>query len=42
MTSMEDDLKNLKMDYLSKHWADLYQFLNLTSGDQNKTNKGLN
>jgi hypothetical protein len=35
-TSMEDDLKNLKIDFLSNHWADIYQYLNLTSGDQNR------
>ena len=39
---MEDDLKNLKMDFLNNHWADLYQFLNLTSGDETKTDKGIN
>ena len=31
---MEDDLKILKVDYLSNHWSDLPQILNLSSGDQ--------
>ena len=30
---MEDDLKILKVEYLSNHWSDLPQILNLSSGD---------
>ena len=33
---MEDDLKILKVEYLSNHWSDLSQILNLSSGDQTK------
>ena len=33
---MEDDLKILKVEYLSNHWSDLPQILNLSSGDQTK------
>ena len=31
---MEDDLKILKVEYLSNHWSDLPQILNLSLGDQ--------
>jgi hypothetical protein len=31
---MEDDLKILKVDYLSNHRPELPQILNLSSGDQ--------
>ena len=31
---MEDDLKLLKVEYLSNHWPDLPQILNFSSGDQ--------
>ena len=34
---MEDDLKILKVEYLSNHRWDLPQILNLGSGDQMKT-----
>ena len=33
---MEDDLKILKVEYLSNHWLDFPQILNLSSGDQTK------
>ena len=33
---MEDDLKILKVEYLSNHWSDLPQIFNLSLGDQTK------
>ena len=33
---MEDNLKILKVKYLSNYWDDLPQILNLSSGDQTK------
>jgi hypothetical protein len=33
---MEDDLKILKVEYLSNHLSDPPQILNLSSGDQTK------
>ena len=33
---MEDDLKILNVVYLSNHWSDLTQILNLSEGDQTK------
>jgi hypothetical protein len=30
---MEEDLKILKVEYLSNHWSDRPQILNLSSGD---------
>ena len=33
---MEDDLKILKIEYLSNHWSDFPQILNLSSRDQTK------
>jgi hypothetical protein len=33
---MEDNLKIEKVEYLSNHWLDLTQILNLSSGDQTK------
>ena len=33
---MEDDLKIIKVEYLSNHWSDLLQILNLCRGDQTK------
>jgi hypothetical protein len=33
---MEDDLKILKVEYLSNHWSDFPQILNLSSGYQTK------
>ena len=34
---MEDNLKILKVEYLSNHWLDFPQILNLRKGDQTKT-----
>ena len=34
--SMEDDLKILKVEYLSNHWPDLSQILNLSIGNWTK------
>ena len=31
---MEDDLKILKVEYLSNHWLDVTQIWNLSLGDQ--------
>ena len=39
---MEDDLKILKVEYLSNHWLDLPQILNLSSVYQNKIKKAWN
>ena len=36
---MEDDLKILKMKYLSNHWSELTQIWNLSLGDQSKLYK---
>jgi hypothetical protein len=33
---MEDDLKILNVEYLSKHLSDIIQILNLSYGDQTK------
>ena len=33
---MEEDLKILKVEYLSNHWSDFPQILNLSLGDQTK------
>ena len=33
---MEDDLKILKVEYLSNHWSEFTQILNLSLGDQTK------
>ena len=33
---MEDDLKILEVEYLSNHWSDFLQILNLSLGDQTK------
>ena len=33
---MEDDLKILKLEYLSNRWSDLPQLLNLSLWDQTK------
>ena len=33
---MEDDLNILKVEYLSNHWSDFPQILNLSLGDQTK------
>ena len=42
MTLMEDNLKILHVEYLSTHWLDLIQILNLSWGDQKLTIEGLN
>ena len=39
---IEDDLKILKVEYLSNHWSDLPQILNLSSGDQTKIKNAWN
>ena len=39
---MEDDLKILKVEYLSNHWSDLPQILNWSSGDQIKIKNAWN
>jgi hypothetical protein len=39
---MEDDLKILKVEYLSNHLSDPLQILNLSSGDQTKVKKAWN
>jgi hypothetical protein len=36
---MEDDLKILNVEYLSDHWLDLIQILNLSSGNQTKVSR---
>ena len=33
---MEEDLKILKVEFLSNHWSDFTQILNLSLGDQTK------
>ena len=33
---MEEDLKKWKVEYLSNHWSDLSQILNLFLGKQDK------
>jgi hypothetical protein len=35
-TPMENDIKILNVGYLSNHWSDLIQILNLSLGDQTK------
>ena len=35
---MEEDLKTLKVDYLSHHWSDLPQILNLSLRGQTRMN----
>ena len=42
MTSMEDDLKNLKLDFDNNYWRDHKHILNSSSGDQKEIDKGLN
>ena len=36
---MEDDLKIWKVEYLSNHWSDRTQILNLSYWDQTKVQK---
>ena len=38
---MEDDLKIIKVEYLSNQGSDLLQLLNFSSGNQTKNPKGL-
>jgi hypothetical protein len=38
---MEDDLKILKVEYLSNHWSNLPQISNLSLGNQTKIKFGL-
>jgi hypothetical protein len=38
---MEDDLKILNVEYLSNHWSDLIQILNLSEGDQTKVYRSI-
>jgi hypothetical protein len=38
---MEDNLKILNVEYLSNHWSDLIQFLNLSQGDKTKVYRSL-
>ena len=33
---MEEDLKIIKIEYLSNHWSDIPQIFNLSLGDQTK------
>ena len=39
---MEDDLKQLKVEYLSNHWSDLHQISNLSLGDHIKLKNSWN
>ena len=39
---MEEDLKILKVEYLSNHSSDTPQILNLSSGDQTKIKNAWN
>ena len=39
---MEEDLKILKVEYLSNHWSDFPQILNLSLGDQTKIKNAWN
>ena len=39
---MEDDIKILKVEYLNKHWSDLPQILNFSTGDQTKIKNAWN
>ena len=39
---MEEDLEIWKIEYLSNHWSDLPQILNLSSGDQTKIKNAWN
>ncbi len=39
---MEEDLEISKIEYLSNHWSDLPQILNLSSGDQTKIKNAWN
>ena len=39
---MENDLKILKVEYLSNQWSDISQILNLSSWDQNRIKNAWN
>ena len=39
---MEDDLKKLKLEYISNHWLDFPQILNLSLWDQTKIKNAWN
>ena len=39
---MEEDLKILKVEYLSNHWSDFPQISNLSLGDQTKIKNAWN
>ena len=39
---MEEDFKILKVKYLSNHWSEFPQILNLSLGDQTKIWNALN
>ena len=41
-TTKEDNIKILKVEYLSNHWSDLLQILNWSSEDQTKNQNTLN
>jgi hypothetical protein len=38
---MEDDLKILDVEYLSNHWLDIIQIVDLSKGDQTKVYRSL-
>jgi hypothetical protein len=38
---MEDNLKILNVEYLSNHWSDFIQIVNLSWGDQTKVYRSL-
>jgi hypothetical protein len=40
-TPIEDDLKILNVEYLSNHWSDLIQILNLNYWDQTKVYRNI-
>ena len=39
---MEDDLRIFQVEYLSNHWSELPQILNLNSEDQTKIQNAVN
>ena len=39
---MEDNLKKIKVEYLSNYWSDLPQILRSSSGDQTKIENAWN
>ena len=40
--TIEDELKILKVEYLSNYWSDFPQILKLSSGDQTKIKNAYN